>query len=170
MPPGVYLHKRRSAEDRFWEKVARGSDDECWLWLAGKNSKGYGRFFTGEKPISAPRFVLTLMGHDMAGLETRHSCNNPSCVNPRHLSPGTSQDNTNDRLQTGRSSALRGERNGKTRLTEAIVREIRTRYEALPKNKAGQARKGTMKALAAEFGLSYAGLAGIVNGSRWSHI
>lgn len=32
----------------------------------------------------------------------RHSCDNPRCINPEHLLPGTQQDNMQDRLQRGR--------------------------------------------------------------------
>ena len=29
---------------RFWAKVDRRGDDECWPWLASTRSKGYGAF------------------------------------------------------------------------------------------------------------------------------
>lgn len=35
---------KRIMEDRFWEKVDRGSDDECWPWTAFRGVKGYGQF------------------------------------------------------------------------------------------------------------------------------
>lgn len=41
----------------------------------------------------------------------RHTCNNPRCINPRHLKPGTHQDNADDRVKAGRSAkALPGKR------------------------------------------------------------
>lgn len=31
--------------DRFWSKVNKRGQDECWEWLAYKDSNGYGQFW-----------------------------------------------------------------------------------------------------------------------------
>ena len=54
----------------------------------------------------------------------RHTCDNPLCINPAHLKEGTHQDNVQDRVDRDRSA--RGERNGRAKLTEANVRDIRS--------------------------------------------
>lgn len=33
----------KTCYDRFWEKVDVRSSDECWNWLASRNTSGYGK-------------------------------------------------------------------------------------------------------------------------------
>jgi hypothetical protein len=49
-----------------------------------------------------------------------HSCDNPGCVNPTHLRPGTPLENARDRVVKGRSR-----RNGMAKLADAQVQQIR---------------------------------------------
>lgn len=85
-------HRTRSMAERFWEKVHR--TDDCWLWTAALDAKGYG-FFRGE-PIStrAHRVAYTLtVGPIPKGLELDHLCRNRACVNPAHLEPVVHREN-----------------------------------------------------------------------------
>lgn len=52
-----------------------------------------------------------------------HSCDNTSCVNPKHLSLGTQIDNIKDRVKKGRSAYY--ESNGNNKLTMKDVEFIR---------------------------------------------
>lgn len=38
------------------------------------------------------------------GVVVRHACDNPRCINPEHLIPGTLADNNRDRAERGRSA------------------------------------------------------------------
>ncbi len=58
------------------------------------------------------------------GMVVRHTCDNPKCVNPKHLLVGTQLENANDARMRGRNNA--GERNGMAKLTWGIVNEIRS--------------------------------------------
>lgn len=41
---------------------------------------------------------------DIAGLVIRHTCDNPRCINPKHLLSGTTADNNRDRAERMRSA------------------------------------------------------------------
>lgn len=55
----------------------------------------------------------------------RHTCDNPRCVNPQHLIPGTHQDNANDRVSRGRNAKTLP---GQWVLTEAQQAEVAHRH------------------------------------------
>lgn len=153
---------RKTLADRFWEKVDRRGPDECWLWTAAVNEHGYGVMRpegrrTGPT-IKAHRVSLMLAGVDVDGLVVRHSCDNPPCVNPAHLSTGTKADNSADMVTRDRHA--RGSRSGTSKLTERQVAEIRAR----------QAAGELHRVLAAEYGVSRVTITNIVSGKTWRHV
>ena len=118
---------------RFWAKVAVGAEDECWEWQACRNQCGYGMFHHPGGQL-AHRFAYELAngGIDPA-LLVMHSCDNPPCVNAKHLSQGTVQDNNRDRHQKGRTrSGVQPPRdsNVHSRFTSTQVNEMVDRYRA----------------------------------------
>lgn len=62
------------------------------------------------------------------GSHILHSCDNPRCINPKHLTVGTHQDNMADKARKGRSNPVRGCANGNAKLTEEEVVAIREEY------------------------------------------
>ena len=136
----------------------------CWEWVGTKRN-GYGRTTTGSrtdgtrKSISAHRLSYLLFKGDIPpGHEICHKCDNPCCINPDHLFTGTRQDNVNDREQKGRSVVLRGENNGRAKMTANDV------YAA----RAERASKGTSyHALAGKYGVSKKTIMDAVKGKHW---
>lgn len=91
------------AEARFWPKVQKGENDECWLWTGAVQRDGYAHFGYRRRTLTASRFSYELAkGPIPAGMDILHSCDNPRCVNPAHLRPGTHLDNMQDKNAKGR--------------------------------------------------------------------
>lgn len=153
---------RLTPEQRFWVKVDRRGPKECWAWTAAVNEHGYGVFNPDGRhsgpSTKAHRFSIALAGIDPGELVVRHSCDNPPCVNPAHLSVGTSADNSADMVARGRSP--RGSRSGASKLTERQVAEIRARC----------ATGELHRILAADYEVSRPTITGIVNGKTWRHV
>lgn len=83
-----------TVQDRFWAKVAKGSDNECWVWQAARSSNGYGTFYDGARTVRAHRFAYeAAVGLIPEGLTIDHLCRTRACVNPAHLEPVTSREN-----------------------------------------------------------------------------
>ena len=88
--------------ERFWSKVKK-QPNGCWEWQAAKTRLGYGRFAPEGTTVKAHRVSFELCkGPIPDGMHVMHSCDNPPCVNPEHLSLGSNQDNVNDREAKGR--------------------------------------------------------------------
>lgn len=161
-----------SAAQRFWMKVEQVSPEECWPWNGSKNKKGYGEFFLDGKVQKSHRVAWRHQyGPVPAGLFVLHHCDNPSCVNPKHLFLGTASDNMQDALRKGRLRPLitsgqshfksghspRGEDAGGAKLTELQAVEL------LNLRKAGV---GTLE-LSRRFGINRSTVQRIINGEYW---
>lgn len=127
---------------RFWAKVAVLDDpDACWLWTAGGSKLGYGHIKCGKKVLRAYRVSFELNnGPIPEGLCVLHACDNPPCVNPRHLFVGTQGDNVRDMERKGRAKHPTGDEHGQKRLTALQVAEIRRNFAEGQTNKAALGR------------------------------
>jgi hypothetical protein len=143
---------------RFLEKVDRSSD--CWTWKGTMHSAGYGVFGVRRgAQVKAHRAAYFIANDEIHGDQlVCHRCDNPRCVNPSHLFLGTFADNKADCVAKRRHGF--GERNGRAKLTESSVREIRARRLL------GESLRSISKA----FGVSKPVVAQVCSRERWGHV
>lgn len=162
---------------RFWFSVDKRGPGECWPWKGGQDKKGYGIFYFQGKNRRAQRVAFLLQhGRDPYPLDVLHECDNPPCCNGAHLFDGTTQENTADRDQKGRTA--RGDRSGARThperwwqkgelhrrpgavLTAEQVKEIRelAGYGAYRED------------IAARYGISIPNVTMILNGTTWAYL
>jgi len=77
----------------------------CWECVSHKSDvKGYPRHSKNGINTKVCRTMYeNSYGMIPIGLVMRHKCDNPKCINPEHLEPGTSKENAHDRDIRGRS-------------------------------------------------------------------
>lgn len=159
--------------DRFWAKVQK--TDGCWLFTGAKGGGGYGVFWLDGRQIPAHRFAWTEVNGELPpGFILCHHCDNPPCIRPDHIFPGTYADNMRDAAEKGRmptgekhgskthpEAVLRGEDNANARLNPDVVRSIRAAY---------QANGATVSAISRRFDIDRATVRQIVHRRTWRHV
>ena len=97
-----------SFRDRFLSKIELIPFHECWEWVAHTDKDGYGtisKIENGKKrTLKAHKVSFEFYHGPINKFWVLHKCDNPGCVNPRHLYLGTAKDNAIDRENRGRST------------------------------------------------------------------
>ncbi len=138
---------------------------DCIIFKGYKNPKGYGIVASGRHKDYAHRIAyaksIGVHVRKIDGILIRHTCDNPSCVNPEHLVLGDCSDNMRDKVERGRQA--KGEDFSSAKLTEAAVLDIRQNYV---KN----SRVFGLRNFAEKYGCSVQVIHAALIGKNWSHI
>lgn len=119
--PRVFVPRIGLLEGRLHLGAAVAQEkDSCWEWRGSRRSNGYGTFLYKGRTESAQRVAWVLYhGHKFpSGKAACHTCDNPPCVNPFHIWPGTAKENAQDAMAKGRLWTPLGRRGYSKTLSE----------------------------------------------------
>lgn len=145
---------------RFEAKFVKGGEDDCWEWQGAGGKYGFMKLPGSRINEYSHRLSYMIYKAEFEGSDqVLHECDNPRCVNPRHLFLGSQKQNMQDMKMKDRH--LNGEKNSKAKLTEDQVKEILGWLEL---------KEFSQKTIAAEFGVGQMEISRISRGLRWRHI
>lgn len=106
----IFGHRAGFTDEAFfWSRIEKRSDDECWPWTGNARADGRGIMrprINGSRKRCYSYQYSYIIHNEMAeipdGMMICHHCDNPSCVNPKHLFMGTRTDNVRDAVKKGR--------------------------------------------------------------------
>lgn len=129
----------------------------CHEWQGHRNPWGYGQIGVDGALKLTHRLAWEIAnGPITEGLLVCHRCDNPPCCNPMHLFLGTHEDNAVDMVTKGRGVSPKGIGNGRAKLTDDAITQIRA-----------LSRLGLMnKEIAAMYGVHPTYVSRIVRGLR----
>lgn len=142
---------------RFWKKVDKTTS--CWNWVGFINKKGYGSIWYNGENMRVHRFSYFIhFGEIPKDLNVCHSCDNPKCVNPKHLFIGTTQDNVDDKIKKGRgANGIKSVGNAKLSVQDVInIREM--------------CKTSAQYKVAQNFNITGSTISEIVNRKTWGYI
>jgi len=130
--------------------------DDCWPWLGNTNYKGYGEFyFQGNRYRTHQLSYQIFNGGNEKNLLVMHTCDNPCCVNPKHLILGTHQENIID--------SVKKDRWHKAKLNVECVKVIKWMLKYKPE-------RGLASKLARLHGVGRSVISEIAAGKVWSFV
>ena len=151
---------RSNTIEKFHTKYKIDPSTDCWEWQ-GYRLNGYGQWHWDSKRMYAHRFSAQQYIGSIEGKTVCHKCDNPCCVNPKHLYIGTMADNMRDMVNKGRDrrgiNPARGI-NSNNKLTEQDVLNIRADTTT------------SYKDLATQYKVNYYTIKLVQTRTTWKHI
>lgn len=131
MPKGQYQRViKTTLADRLMKKTVINEQTQCWEWQGSTSSFGHGEIYIGGTGPNARKRTMTHRasweihnGPIPDDLCVLHACDNPACINPKHLFLGTKSDNSRDMVEKNRQRS--GENLPQSKLTWTQVAAIR---------------------------------------------
>ena len=145
-------------KERFLEKIGGGIPDTngCIKWT-GNSRAGYGRIKIAGKQVDVHRLsYMVFVGPMPEGKIVCHTCDCPSCYNPKHLYAGTHSDNRMDSARRGRAANI-----GWPKLTVSQVMEIRDMGIRIQKRS---------KYFAEKFGVARSTIVNVIKGRTYTNL
>lgn len=150
------MRTRTERLERFTDLSMPEPMSGCHIWLGEWKSDGYGECWVfGQREMAHRAAYREFVGPIPDGLVVRHKCDNRACVNPGHLCLGTQKENVHDAVRKGRH--CHGTKNGMSKLTDNLVREIR-------------ASSLSTRAWARKLGISQPAIMKARRGETWAHV
>ena len=146
---------------RFLAKIPKEcflkeNEDACWNWQGPMHNQGYGQLAWDGTQYKAHRLsYIIFKGLIPQDKLIRHKCHNKSCVNPKHLIPGTYSDNFID--------AVKADLHGSQKLNEECVKVIKWMLKYRPK-------RGLASKLARLHNVNHKTISNIKKGFSWHWI
>lgn len=167
--PGI----RAPTVARFLAKFERGPEDSCWEWNANKNGIGYGMIWSaeaGRKVLSHRYSFEHFTGTSPEGAVVQHKCDNPGCVNPKHLELGTMKTNYDDMVNKGRRRIVCNPSNKPPTHYGSECRSAKLNEETAKSARIRMENGTPVRTLARELGLHPKTLRSLRDGETWKHV
>jgi len=144
--------------ERFNSKWVRADEADCWIWT-GSVSKGtgYGAFKLNGRKVDAHVAAWRISNNGAAvpiGQLVMHSCDCRQCVNPDHLSLGTSSENMRDASERG----------------DVVIASAKLTEQQVPMIRRLHSEGWSMYAIAKLVGVSDVTIASLIHGKTWKHV
>ena len=147
----------------FWDRVYSHVErrNECLFFTGCKDECGYGRIFRNGRLVRLHREVWKRDNGDIpVGPVIMHTCDQPACIEPKHLVLGTQPLNILDMDSKGRRRTLIGSQRSTAILHESDVPVIRRMLS----------RGDTCKSIGLLYGVTEGMIRHIKKGRAWRHV